>query len=128
MRWSVYGFVLAIQVIMTLPRLNATCQELDALRFFVYIIHHFLDVYVFWGFLFLQTPAEFFVHEIVILLVAVHWFTNNYECILTTYLNGLCGYPHKAWLDSIVSRLGSGYIHTWWILAHAVYDTIRFAY
>ena len=128
MRWSVYAVILGFQLIVTLPRLHATCQGLDIWRFFIYISHHFLDVYVFWGFLFLQTRTEFLTHAVVIVLVAIHWFTNNYECILTTYLNDLCGYDHKAWLDSIVSRIGTGYIHTWWVLVHAIYDIIRFAY
>lgn len=67
----------------------------------VYLFHHLLDVYVFFGPLFIETTTESVIHIITTLLIIVHWFTNNYQCILTTYLNELCGWESDRWLDSI---------------------------
>ena len=89
----------------------------------VYILHHFLDVYVFWAFLFLTTSSEHIIHLLVILGVGIHWATNNYECIATTYMNTVCGYPRDTWLDSLVNRIRPFYYtHAVWLLALASYD------
>lgn len=60
-----------------------------------------LDVYIFFGPLFIENTTESLIHIITTLLIIIHWFTNNYECILTTYLNELCGWKRNRWLDSI---------------------------
>ena len=60
-----------------------------------------LDVYIFFGPLFIENTTESLIHIITTLLIIIHWFTNNYECILTTYLNELCGWERNLWLDSI---------------------------
>jgi hypothetical protein len=67
----------------------------------IYLLHHMLDVYIFFGPLFIENTTESLIHIITTLLIIIHWFTNNYECILTTYLNELCGWERNRWLDSI---------------------------
>lgn len=123
MRPWVYITILAVQIAITYPRFSETCKGNG---FVVYFLHHILDVYVFWSFLFLTTPLEHRIHLAVIVGVALHWLTNNYECIATTYMNELCGFDRSQWLDSLVNRIRPFYYtHIVWLLALAMYDITR---
>ena len=120
MRWAVYFGLVALQLAITYPTFSQTCMGAGGL---VYIFHHFLDVFVFWSFLFLTTKWEHLIHLVVIMGVVFHWLTNNYECIATTYMNEVCGYPRDKWLDSMVNRIRPFYYtHIVWLGALAVYD------
>jgi hypothetical protein len=120
MRWGVYLGLVALQFAITYPTFSQTCQGPGGV---VYILHHFFDVFVFWSFLFLTTKMEHIVHLYVILGVVLHWITNNYECIATTYMNELCGYPRDQWLDSMVNRIRPFYYtHIVWLGLLVAYD------
>lgn len=126
MIWSVYLSIVALQIALTYPRFSLTCLDDSGLGITVYVLHHFLDVFVFWSFLFLTTRREHLIHLLVILGVALHWATNNYECIATTYMNELCGYRRNQWLDSIVNRIRPFYYtHIVWLLALATQDFVK---
>lgn len=119
----IYLLLVIIQLAVTYPTFSATCSTANGIGGVVYLFHHFLDVYVFWAFLFLTTRREHLVHLLVIVMVAIHWLTNNYECIATTYMNHLCGYPRDTWLDSIVNRIRPFYYtHIVWLVALVGYD------
>jgi hypothetical protein len=125
MIWWIYFGIVALQLAITYPRFSQTCNS--SIGYPVYLLHHFLDVFVFWGFLFMTTKAEFRIHLVVITLIVIHWFTNNYECILTTEMNRMCGYPRKQWLDSIVDRIRpTYYTHTVWVVLVGIYDIMIF--
>lgn len=129
MRWWLYFGLVILQLAVTSPRFATTCNDTSGFGSGVYLIHHLLDVYVFWGFLFLTTPVEHAIHAWVLLGIAIHWLTNNYECILTTEMNRLCGYPRTQWLDSIVDRIRpTYYTHMVWIVLAFVYDVIAYRY
>lgn len=124
MNWTLYGAILLLQLVVTYPHFARTCASDTAV--ILYFLHHGLDVYVFWGPFVLSTPTEFAIHLLVIFGIAIHWITNNYECILTTTMNEQCGYPRKQWLDSLVDRLRpTDWTHIVWILVAAIYDVLQ---
>jgi hypothetical protein len=128
MIWWVYFSIVLVQILVTYPQFSTTCISAQGAGLVVYILHHFLDVFVFWSFLFLTTRGEHLVHLLVIIGVALHWLTNNYECIATTYMNELCGYARDQWLDSLVNRLRPFYYtHIVWLVVLAIYDFTRYA-
>lgn len=119
----IYLLLIVIQIGLTYPSFSATCSSANGLGGIVYLLHHLLDVYVFWGFLFLTTRREHLIHLLIIIGVAVHWLTNNYECVATTYMNELCGYKRDQWLDSIVNRIRPFYYtHIIWLIVLFCYD------
>lgn len=124
MIWSVYLAILLVQLVVTYPYFARTCASENTV--FLYVLHHILDVYVFWGPFVLTTPVEFAIHALVIVGIAIHWITNNYECILTTLMNEQCGYPRKQWLDSLVDRLRpNNWTHIVWLLVALSYDIVQ---
>jgi len=126
MIWSIYGAILLVQLAVTYPHFARTCTSANAIA--VYLLHHMLDVYVFWGPFVLTTRAEFGIHLLTICGIALHWITNNYECVLTTAMNEMCGYPRNQWLDSLVDRLRpTDWTHIVWILVAAIYDVLQIA-
>lgn len=123
MIWPLYLGIVLFQILLTYPRFSTTCLDDEGVGLAVYIAHHFLDVFVFWSFLFLTTRTEHLVHLLVISGVVLHWLTNNYECVATTYMNAKCGFDRRQWLDSIVNRVKPFYYtHIVWLLALAGYD------
>ena len=123
MIWSIYIGIVLLQIALTYPRFSKTCLDKDGIGVMVYILHHLLDVFVFWSFLFLTTRTEHLIHLLVILGVGLHWITNQYECIATTYMNEVCGVKRTQWLDSIVNRIRPFYYtHAVWLLVLASYD------
>lgn len=123
MRWFVYFGLVALQLGITYPTFSETCAGRGE---GVYVVHHLLDVFVFWSFLFLTTRLEHLIHLGTILVVILHWLTNNYECIATTYMNELCGYPRDQWLDSMVNRIRPFYYtHLVWLGLLILYDITR---
>ncbi len=105
------------------------CKNINLLKIMIYILHHLLDVYVFFGFLINETKKEFITHLLLIIGLLIHWFTNNYDCILTTYLNNLCGFNKKEWFQSIMFRIykftNIYYIHSYWLFGLILYDLYK---
>lgn len=126
MIWSIYGSLLLLQLLLTYPRFSQTCR--NPVAYPVYLLHHLLDIYVFWGPFVLVTRTEFILHLLTIVAIAIHWITNNYECVLTTTMNDLCGYPRTQWLDSLVDRLRpTEWTHIVWLLIAGIYDVLQIA-
>jgi hypothetical protein len=106
MRWGVYGIVLGIQILVTIRRFITSCKELSLVAWGMYIIHHFLDVFLFWSFLFLTEPIEYILHILLVIGVAIHWFSYENRCVATVYMNRLCGFPEDEWMDSLKNMTG----------------------
>ena len=127
MNLQIFLIVLAIQIAITLPNFLRTCKSICSFSLLVYFFHHAYDVFLFWGFLFLNKAIEFSSHILLSLLTGLHWFMNNNNCILTEYMNELCGYRKDVWLDSLKNRLGlrsvNEYFQFIWIGLHMLYDT-----
>lgn len=129
MNLQIFIIVLAIQIVITLPNFIKTCKSLCGFSLLVYLFHHAYDVYLFWGFLFFSKAIEFSSHILLSLVTGLHWFMNDNKCVLTEYLNNLCGYRKDVWLDSIKNRLYlrsiNEYFQFIWIGLHIIYDSYR---
>jgi hypothetical protein len=44
----------------------------------------------------------------VVLLIGLHWLTNNNICELSSIVNKVCGYEPKKWLPSIKTMIFEG--------------------
>ena len=126
MNWFLFLAVYLLQIGVTIGPFYRSCESLDMERWLIYFGHHVLDVVLVWSFLFLTEPIEFLLHFILAIGVAIHWMTNNNECVLTVYMNSLCGYPADQWLDSLKNMLGlralSEYFLFYWLGALLVQD------
>lgn len=111
--------VYTLQISLTFPNFYSSCRSLSVSSVLLYFAHHLVDVFLFWSFLFLTTRAEFTTHFVLVLIVAVHWFTNQNRCIATVTMNRMCGFPEGDWLDSLKNRFGlrafSEHFHFIWI-------------
>ena len=78
------------------------------------LIHHIMSIYIFIGG-FLYNPLY---HLVFILLVLLHWTTNNNRCIITGITNKQCGWDFKQPFNDLYAQIGvSRYIsHGKWIL------------
>jgi hypothetical protein len=106
MRWGIYGIVLGIQILATIRRFISSCKHLSITTWGMFIIHHFLDVFLFWSFLFLTESVEFILHILLVIGVAIHWFSYENRCVATVFLNRLCGFPEDEWMDSLKNMTG----------------------
>lgn len=124
MNWVYFILVYFAQIVATLPEFRATCQQPQPWP--LYVSHHALDVFLFWGPVFVRSPEDFAVHAVMILIVATHWFYNNNRCIMTEWMNERCGYAERRWLDSLKNRLGlrawSEWFHFIWLGVLLGYD------
>jgi hypothetical protein len=128
MNLQIYIIILVLQIILSINHFKM-CKNINLLKIMIYILHHLLDVYVFFGFLINETKKEFITHLLLIIGLLIHWFTNNYDCILTTYLNNLCGFNKKEWFQSIMFRIykftNIYYIHSYWLFGLILYDLYK---
>lgn len=104
MNWLYFILVYFTQLVLTIPEFRATCRQ--PLPWLLYFGHHTLDVFVFWGPVFLRSPADYAIHAVITLIVGLHWFYNDNRCIATEMMNARCGYERGRWLDSLKNRLG----------------------
>jgi hypothetical protein len=116
----------AAQIALTLP---GYCAKSSPVGLTVYLVHHAIDIFLFWGFLFLRTAAEFAAHIGLVVGVVAHWFINGNQCALTEYMNSLCGKPVTEWFPSLKNMLGlraiSEYFQFAWLGLHVAWDFSR---
>ena len=66
---------------------------------------------------------------LVISLIILHWFTNNYNCFLTVYLNRICDEDENTWLYSLMYQLHKitdiYYLHSYWIIGVVIYYILK---
>lgn len=116
-----FAALLTAQIALTLP---GYCASPTALA--TYFFHHVIDILLFWSFLFITRPAEAAAHIGLVVGVGAHWLWNDNRCVLTEYMNSLCGLPRDAWLPSIKNMLGlrslSEYFQFVWLGLHVGWD------
>ena len=126
MRYIPFLIVYFIQLALTFPKFQATCDRKTLYSYSLYFIHHLLDVFLFWSFLFLTTRTDYLLHILLVVIVAIHWLTYDNLCILTVIMNRQCGYPDEMWLDSLKNMLGlrtfSEYFLFIWLGVLVAYD------
>lgn len=128
MNIKIYSLLLVIQILISFRHLK-TCKNINIYKFMIYTLHHLLDVYIFFGFFINETKNEHIFHLLLIMSILLHWFTNNYDCALTTYFNELCGFDKKLWFQSIMYKIykltNIYYIHSYWILGIIIYNLYK---
>jgi hypothetical protein len=124
-----FFFIYVLQILLTFPNFELTCEKKTLWTYCLYFGHHLFDIFLFWAPLFLQFRNEFLIHAIAVILVMVHWFSYDNKCILTVMVNKQCGYPKEEWLDSLKNMLNlrslSEYFQFIWIGGLFVYDIYR---
>lgn len=135
----IFPAVYALQLAVTLPPFQDTCKDKTPRTYTLYATHHLLDIFLFWSFLFLTTRSDHMLHATAVILVALHWITNNNRCVATVVMNRACGYPEEQWLDSLKNRLDfqiwphktglglqawSHYVHFVWLAILLAYDAV----
>ena len=118
MNIKLFIIIYLIQISFAIQDYNNTCQNKNLYKFIILIIHHILDVYLFFGLFINQTYYEKNIHFIILINIILHWFSNNYHCKLTIYLNKLCNFKNQEkGLYSLVHLLQKStkiyYIHTY---------------
>ncbi len=126
MKELVYFAIYAIQIAMTFPDFYSTCARHSARNYLLYFTHHLLDVYLFFGPLFVVTKLEMWWWLAITAAVAISWVLHDNRCIASVLMNRGCLYPDSEWMDSIKNRLGlrevaGDYFHHMWLGAIAGY-------
>ena len=128
MNLKIYSLLLVLQLLISSTHFK-TCNNINLYKLMIFILHHLLDIYVFFGFLINETKNDYILHLFTIMSILIHWFTNNYDCALTVHLYELCGFDKKLWFQSIVYKIykltNIYYIHSFWILGLIIYDLFQ---
>lgn len=119
-------FLIFLATIQFLIDLNQfPCNSLCGLS--LLSIHHILDIYIYFGGYF-TNPSY---HLLTIILLLIHWRTNNDKCFLTQWVNSVC-YPeyieYKRFNDfSNMLGLQDNYpnIHNHYVIFMIWYDLTR---
>lgn len=130
MKLTLFIFIYTIQIILASLQYLKTCKNKNLLSYLILVLHHILDVYVFFGIFISETYIENMINLIVIILIILHWLTNNYTCFLTVYLNRICKEDDNTWLYSLMYQLHKitdiYYLHSYWILGVIIYYLYNF--
>ena len=103
--WA-FAAIYAAQIALTLPGYAGACKGNLPAALPIYFVHHAIDVFLFWSFLFINKAIEYAAHIGLVAGVAAQWLMNDNQCALTEYMNSLCGKPRDAWLPSLKNMLG----------------------
>jgi len=125
MNIKLFGLIYIIQLLLSIHKF-VLCDNINIYSIFIFLLHHLIDVYAFFGFLVIETNQERKIHLLVISGVILHWLTNNYECILTTHLNEICSIDRKIYFPDIITLIrsisGFTYLHLYWLIILIIYD------
>ncbi len=112
-------------MLLVAPRFINTCAQASSLATIAtFLLHHPLDIFLFWSPLFLMTRVEYIIHAIVSLGVILHWVTYNSRCVVTVLMNRMCGWPEGIRLDSLKNMILGKYerYNYLWLIAMVLYD------
>jgi len=131
MNWSVFLAIYILQIYLTFPHFQQTCNT-DLTAYSLYFSHHLFDIFLVWSPLFLQTRMEYIIHAIIVIGIMIHWVVYDNKCIWTVLMNRECGFPEEQWLDSLKNMLNlrqySEYFLFVWlaiVLFYDIYHIIR---
>ena len=118
MKYIIFFIFLLIQYLW--DRSTSTCLTLKGE--ILLIIHHIIGVYIYLG-AFLFNPLY---HLLFIILVLIHWLTNNNKCELTIITNKYCGYDKERKFQDLSHKLQltklNKNIHYYYLVGLIVYD------
>lgn len=121
-------FFYILQLLIALPHFKK-CNNINLITISIFLLHHVIDVYGFFGIFVNETVFEYKFHLFMILVVLTHWYTNNYKCEVTRKLNELCERDPNEWeynlVGKIVDHTGIYYLHTYLLLGLIIYDIYK---
>jgi hypothetical protein len=62
------------------------------------LLHRLLNVFMYFGWIFDNKVVLIF-YVISLLLLIIHWISNNWKCVLTKYENAVCGFDEDERYD-----------------------------
>ena len=130
MRWLYFFGLYFLQLAVSFPSFSASCHGAhDPAAVAIWLLHHWTDVFLFWGFLFATSRGEYMLHLLFLVIALAHWSTYKNRCIATVVLNRYCGWPEDQWLDSLLNRSGlrsrSDYWQFLWLGLLACNDVVH---
>jgi hypothetical protein len=128
MNIKTFLFFYLLQICITLPNFKS-CNNINFITVSIFLLHHMVDVYGYFGIFINETLFDYQFHLVMILLILLHWYTNNYSCTVTVKLNELCNRDLNTWEYNIVGLLSEYtniyYLHTYILIGLVLYDLIK---
>jgi hypothetical protein len=125
MKLLIFLFFYLLQILIAYPHFS-TCKNINLATTLIFLLHHVIDVYGFFGIFINESLVEYIIHFCMIILVMTHWYFNNYYCEVTRKLNELCERDQDEWEFNIVGKLvdftGIFYLHTYLLSGILIYD------
>jgi hypothetical protein len=125
MKTQLFLLFYVIQLLVALPYFT-TCKNINFITVSIFLLHHIIDVYGYFGIFINETIVETEFHVLMILVILLHWYFNNYQCAITRKLNQLCERDHNSWEYNIVgiisTHTGIHYLHTYLLIGILIYD------
>ena len=97
MRYIIFLLVFLIQYLW--DRINSYCLTIKGE--ILLILHHIVSIYVLLGGILFNSKY----HLIFIIIILIHWLTNNNSCYLTTITNKFCGYNKEKNFEDLIYKL-----------------------
>ena len=121
-------FFYILQICIALPYFK-TCNNINFITLSIFLLHHIVDVYGYFGVFINETIFEYQLHLFMTLLILLHWYTNNYKCNITVKLNELCNRDLDTWEYNIVGLIsqstGIYYLHTYILIGIILYNLTK---
>ena len=125
MKTQLFILFYVIQLLVALPYFT-TCKNINFITITIFLLHHMIDVYGYFGIFINETIIETKFHVFMIFVILLHWYFNNYQCEITKKLNQLCDRDHNAWEYNIVGiiskHIGIYYLHSYLLIGILIYD------
>jgi hypothetical protein len=113
------------QILIAIPYFK-TCVNINLITISIFLLHHVIDVYGYFGIFINETLFDYQLHTIAIISILVHWYLNDYRCEVTKKLNELCERDPNAWEYNIVGIIsqstGIYYLHSILLIGLLIYD------
>lgn len=125
MNIKLFLFFYLFQILISIPYFK-TCKNINITTTLIFLVHHIIDVYGYFGIFINETLFDYQFHLMAIIIILVHWYLNNYRCEVTLKLNELCERDKNAWEYNIVGIIsqttGIYYLHSILLVGLLVYD------
>jgi hypothetical protein len=95
---------------------------------FIIFIHHIISFYILFGWINNNNPT---IYLLTLIIVNLHWMTNNYKCFLTQSVNDFCGIDSNYYLRDIAYFLGlkkNNKIYYGYLISIIIYLLYKYIY
>jgi hypothetical protein len=71
------------------------------------LLHRLITIFMYFGWLF-NNKIVLAVYILMLLTIIIHWFTNDWKCLITQYENYICDYPLNRKYDIFGNKVLKG--------------------